>query len=134
MLIRRFVAVSFFLVIGIGSLLAQSSNDQKELLNRTQLEKLKKIKVFDEAQESVNWTLFIDESERSFYVDFDHFDFNLKEVCVKNAKGEVVFKESVYQLPVDSIYEFDLSAYHKGLYTLEVRSFIGSHSKAVYVE
>lgn len=98
------------------------------------LQKLKQIKVFSQDDSEFTWILFEDESEQSFFVDFDHFDVNLKQVIVKDQRDQVISKREVYDLPVDSIFEINMDDRPEGFYTIEVHSFINVFSKSVYLE
>jgi hypothetical protein len=111
---------------------AQSAKNQTpdELRERVQqFKKIEVVSVIDEEESS--WTLFEDQVQQSFYIDFDSFNLNLKEVLVKNIRGDVIFRKKVYDLPVDAICEVSFSDYPPGFYTLEVHSFISVFSKSI---
>lgn len=70
-----------------------------------------------------DWSFYADEDNRTFYVDFEKINVNLSDVVIKNAKGAVVFKEDVLDLPVDAIYELDFAPLGTGDYVVELRSY-----------
>mgnify|MGYP000362622328 CR=1 FL=1 len=39
---------------------------------------------------------------------------NLSEIVVKNAAGDIVVREDVFDLPVNTIFEIDFSSYNQG--------------------
>ncbi len=78
-----------------------------------------------------DWTIYADETNRVYYIDFESLRVNISDVVVKNNTGEVVFKEKVFDLPVNTIYELDLSRYEAGKYEIELRSFTGLIRKPV---
>ncbi len=78
-----------------------------------------------------NWSFFSDENSDVMYIDFAKLTFNLSDIVVLDENGEVLFKDDVLDLPVDSIYELDLSDYESGKYDVELRSFTGNVTKEV---
>ncbi|MEL6925604.1 MAG: hypothetical protein AAFO94_16285 [Bacteroidota bacterium] len=78
-----------------------------------------------------NWTFYADEDNRLYYVDFENIKFNLSDVVVKNADGEVLMRDDVLDLPVNTIYEIDLNNYDSGKYSIELRSFTSVIRKEV---
>ncbi|HMQ64315.1 MAG TPA: hypothetical protein PKE06_26770 [Flavilitoribacter sp.] len=78
-----------------------------------------------------DWTIYADETNRVYYIDFESLRVNISDVILKNAAGDVVFKEKVFDLPVNTIYELDLSKYRAGKYEIELRSFTGLIRKSV---
>jgi len=81
-----------------------------------------------------NWSFFSDESTDVMYIDFAKLTFNLSDIVVLDQDGEILFKDDVLDLPVDSIYELDLSDYKSGKYNVELRSFTGNVTKEVTVK
>ncbi len=132
MSLRRIIAcIGISMTFALG-LHAQSANNNTPDELRAWVQQFKKIEVasvIDEQESS--WTLFEDQLEKSFYIDFDSFNLNLKEVLVKNIRGDVIYRKKVYELPVDSIYEVSFSDYPPGFYTIEVHSFINVFSKSI---
>jgi hypothetical protein len=81
-----------------------------------------------------NWSFFSDENSDVMYIDFAKLTFNLSDIVVLDENGEVLFKDDVLDLPVDSIYELDLSDYKSGKYDVELRSFTGNVTKEITVK
>ena len=81
-----------------------------------------------------NWSFFVDEENQLYYVDFEKLSFNLSDIVVKNGEGEVLFKEDVLDLPVNTIFELDFSSYGAGEYEVELRSFTGMLRKKVVIK
>lgn len=71
------------------------------------------------------WSIYKDEENKICYIDFEKINFNLSEIIVKNDDGDVLIKDDVLDLPVNTIYEIDLSEYGAGNYHVELRSFTG---------
>ncbi|MEM9918257.1 MAG: hypothetical protein AAF990_09195 [Bacteroidota bacterium] len=80
-----------------------------------------------------NWSFYADEQNQIYYIDFEAINVNLNDVVVKNAQNEVVFKDKVLDLPVNTIYEIDFSAYGSGEYQIELRSFTSVIRKEVQI-
>lgn len=74
---------------------------------------------------SEDWSFFSDNETRVLFIDFEKIKVNLSDITVKNTTGEVVFKEDVWQLPVNTIFEIDYSSFRPGKYQIEIRSFTG---------
>jgi hypothetical protein len=86
------------------------------------------------ADNKQDWSIFTDKQNNMVYVDFEKIDVNLSGVSVRDNSGQIVFKdETVWQLPVNTIYEVDLSKYPKGEYTVELKTFTSSLKKKVTV-
>jgi len=81
-----------------------------------------------------DWTLFVDEENKLYYIDFETLKVNLSDIIVKNQQGEEVFKDKVFNLPVDTIYELDFSAYKSGTYEIELRSFTDIIRKKISIK
>ena len=82
---------------------------------------------------SENWSFFVDEENKLYFIDFEKLSFNLSEIVVKNAEGEVIIKEDVLDLPVNTIFELDFSTHPVGAYEVELRSFTGIMKKTVSI-
>lgn len=80
---------------------------------------------------NADWSFYSDESNNIYYVDFEKLNFNLSEIVVKNNDGEIVIREDVLDLPVNTIFELDFSELPKGDYQIELRSFKGGLTKSV---
>jgi hypothetical protein len=71
------------------------------------------------------WVFFVNPTQNTCYIDFEQIHANLKDIVVKNIKGEIIFREEVLDLPVNTMYELDLSLFDKGEYVIEVHSLTG---------
>lgn len=81
-----------------------------------------------------DWTLYADEDNKLFYIDFESLKVNVSDIIVTNKAGEVVLKENVFNLPVNTIYELDCSRYAAGHYEVELRTFTGVIRKEIVVQ
>jgi hypothetical protein len=80
-----------------------------------------------------DWTLYVDEDNKLFYIDFETLQVNVSDVLVKNEKGDLVWKDNVFNLPVNTIYEMDFSRFQSGVYEIELRTFTGSIRKKLTI-
>ncbi len=71
------------------------------------------------------WVFFVNQEQKTCYIDFEQIHANLSDIVVKNTKGDVIFREAVLDLPVNTVYELDLSLFDKGEYLIEVHSVTG---------
>ncbi len=81
-----------------------------------------------------DWTLYADEENQLYYIDFESLSVNISDVLVKDASGKVLIQEKVFDLPVNTIYELDFSAYAPGNYTIELRSFTDVIRKQISIK
>ena len=82
-----------------------------------------------------DWMIYADAENHLVYIDFEKINTNLNVVSVKNAMGQVVFKDdNLWQLPVNTIYEIDCKKFTSGDYTLELKSFTTSCSRTIHVK
>ncbi|MDX1667177.1 MAG: hypothetical protein R3350_08105 [Saprospiraceae bacterium] len=88
----------------------------------------------EKAAEQVLWKLYVDEENEFYYVDFQDFTFNINEIKLKGSEGQVLKEENVFDMPVDAIYELDMSQYAPGTYTLELKSFTRTYRKKIRLE
>ena len=70
-----------------------------------------------------DWSIYNDEENNIYYIDFEKISFNLSEVVVLDDNDEVVFIEEVFDLPVNTIYELDFNSFGSGKFRIELRSF-----------
>lgn len=84
--------------------------------------------------EGENWTFYHDKENKVYYIDFETINVNLNELIIKNSKGDVVFQDELWRLPVNAIYELDFSKYKPGRYEVELRTFTGFIKKDVLIE
>lgn len=78
-----------------------------------------------------DWSIYADAESSTYFIDFEQLAVNVNEVLVIDQTGNVVWQEEVYDLPVNSIYELDFSAYDDGNYTIELQAFTGVIRKNV---
>ena len=72
-----------------------------------------------------DWTYYQDLDNKLFLIDFESLSHNIVEIVLRNKETNiVVYREDVFDLPVNSIYELDYKKYLKGSYTIELRSFM----------
>ena len=87
-------------------------------------------------EESIDqdWSIYNDEENNTYYIDFEKIAFNLSEVVVLNENNEEVFKEEVFDLPVNTIYELDFNSFGSGSFRIELRSFTKFIQKEVFIK
>jgi len=78
-----------------------------------------------------DWSFYSDDENKTYFVDFEKLSFNLSEIVVKNDQGEIIMREDVLDLPVNTIFELDFSEFETGNYMIELRSFKGMLKKEV---
>jgi hypothetical protein len=81
-----------------------------------------------------DWSIYTDNDNDILYVDFAKLSFNLNDITIRNKAGEILFRDQLWDLPVDTIYELDLATFGKGAYSVELRSFTDSFTREVEVE
>lgn len=122
---QKFLLVFFFLMaIGFTATAQSLASKSGEA---TQSSKLKEI-------QADNWDIFADDENKIYYVDFESLNITLADIVVKNASGSIILKDDVFDLPVDTIYEIDLSDQKKGTYKIELRSFTSVIRKSIQVK
>jgi len=60
------------------------------------------------------------------YIDFSEIPVNLKSIQILNSKGDVFVNKVVYELPVNSLYEIDLTNFPGNDLVLEIQTFTDS--------
>ncbi len=112
--------LALFLTGSLSAVVAQTANLQTSTLpepeNMTVSSSLLNM-------DTESWSLYSDEENNLYYVDFATLSVNLNDIVVTRDDGEVVLREQVFDLPVDTIYEIDFNQYGGGNYTIELRSF-----------
>lgn len=84
---------------------------------------------------SKDFSFFGDEENNVVFVDFENLSVNLSEIVVLNKEtGNVVLREDVADLPVNTIFEIDLAKFKKGNYEVELRSYTGVMKKSLTVK
>jgi len=81
-----------------------------------------------------NWSFFHDTEHNTYFIDFETVDVNLSDLKVINSNEEVVIKENLQNLPVNTIYELSLEGYPIGSYRVEIRTFTSLITKSVEVK
>ncbi len=121
---RLVFTVAFVLVTSLSGQLYSQSTTSLNSSAATTVSKLLDMS-------STDWSFYIDEEQDIYYIDFEKINVNLNDLKVKNEAGETVLEDNLYDLPVNTIYELDLSEYPKGTYDVELRTFTGVISKKV---
>ena len=83
--------------------------------------------------EGDNWTFYLDSESKVYYIDFETISVNLSDVKVLNESGDVVMKDELWDLPVNTIYELDLTDMKAGKYKVELRSYTGMVTKEITI-
>lgn len=123
---RKFLFVGLIAFSCFGTLLsAQSASNETDFIASTS--------TFTPSSDD-NWSFFHDEETSTYFIDFQTINLNLSEIVVKNKIGEIVVREDVVDLPVNSIFELDCSQFPSGTYTVELRSYTKSLSKKIDVK
>lgn len=121
---RLLLVLTFVFVSSLScQLFAQSSTS----VNEDKLEAVSNLLNLN----NTDWSYYIDEEQHIYYIDFEKINVNLNDIKVINSNGETILEDQLYDLPVNTIYELDLSDYPKGTYQVELRSFTGVMAKRV---
>lgn len=80
---------------------------------------------------SDDWTFYLDSDSKTYYIDFETISVNLSDVQVYNEKGDLVIKDELWSLPVNTIYELNLGDVEPGKYKIELRTFTGKITREV---
>lgn len=67
--------------------------------------------------------LYTDRDNDLFYIDFEKIDVPLQKVVIRDGEGDIIVKEDVSGLPVNTIYEVDLNDQEPGQYRIELYTF-----------
>ena len=81
-----------------------------------------------------DWSFFHDAERNTYYIDFETVDVNLSDLKVINAAGDVVLKENLQSLPVNTIFELSLEGYPIGTYEVVIRTFTSVINKTIEVK
>ena len=123
-------ALGFFM-IAIGSLSAQDISTSDNL----RLEFINELSNSNETIIEEDWSFFQDEENQLYLIDFETIPFNISEVVVSSVdRKDIIWEESVFDLPVDAIYEIDYSKFPSGSYQLELRTINGILAKSIRVD
>ena len=82
---------------------------------------------------SDSWSFYVDDESKVYYIDFESISVTLNDISVTDAAGNVVYKEELYSLPVNTIYELDYSSFQPGTYKIELRAYSGVIRKSITV-
>lgn len=128
---QKIVLALLFFGLGLTSTVTAQTTSTANVNSKSfmpaEASQLKEIKTED-------WSIFADEENRVYYIDFESLSFNLSNIIVKKEDGSVVLKEDVFDLPVNTIYEIDYSDYKTGEYQIELRSFTGIIRKTISIK
>lgn len=80
---------------------------------------------------TAEWMFASVDNERLQYVDFEQLQDHLTDLLIKDASGNIIYRENVSQLPTNTIYEIDFSQYEGNRFQVELRSFSGVISKGL---
>ncbi|MBI5914089.1 MAG: hypothetical protein HY842_01835 [Bacteroidetes bacterium] len=72
-----------------------------------------------------DWTFYLDQESKVYYIDFETISVNLSDIRVYNEAGDVVMTDKLWDLPVNAIYEINLTDFDPGTYKIELRSYTG---------
>lgn len=79
-----------------------------------------------------DWAFFLDNENKVYYIDFEAISVNLSDLKVVNKDGDVVKSDSkLWDLPVNTIYELNISDLKPGNYQIELRSYTGVIKKEI---
>ena len=81
-----------------------------------------------------DWSFFHDAERNTYYIDFETVDVNLSDLKVITAAGDVVLKENLQSLPVNTIFELSLEGYPIGTYEVVIRTFTSVINKTIEVK
>ncbi len=129
---RKFLSLALaFFAIATGSLSAQDISNVDNL----------KLDFINELSDNSNtiledeWSFFQDKENEIYLIDFETIPYNISEIVITGkTKNDVIWEESVFDLPVNAIYEIDYSKYPKGEYKIELRTLNGVLKKSIKID
>lgn len=122
---QKFLLVFFFMIsLGFTATAQSLASKSGEAIESSKLKEI----------QADNWDIFADDENKIYYVDFESLNITLSDIVVKNESGSVVLKDDVFDLPVNTIYEIDLSDKKKGTYKIELRSYTSVIRKSIQVK
>jgi len=130
---RKFTLFLILLFAGFATSYAQSSSFTEQPISAASSIDLSTDKDLLGLDDN-NWSLYADEENKLYYIDFESINMNLSDILVKRKSGEVILREDVFELPVDTIYEIDFIQFGSGAYEIELRSFTGSLKRSITVK
>ncbi|HHB79462.1 MAG TPA: hypothetical protein ENK85_09555 [Saprospiraceae bacterium] len=81
---------------------------------------------YEIAFETYRSAVYQSDDRQKVFVDFGEIPVNLKSIRVLNSTGDVLLTKIVYDLPVNSLYEIDLSQFSNDDLVLEIETFTDS--------
>ncbi len=123
---KKFLFFAFLLTLGFTQISFAQSISTTDAFSSSSVEKSFEV--------NEDWSFYSDEENKLFYIDFENISSNLSDIVVKDSDGKVLFKEDVFDLPVNTIYELDFSDYSPGDYEIELRSFTNVMRKTVTIK
>lgn len=79
------------------------------------------------------WSFFVDEETNVYFIDFELIKENLKEIIITDPSGKIVYRDELWDLPVNTIYEIDFNQIGPGHYTIELHSYTHVYRKEVAI-
>lgn len=76
---------------------------------------------------------FFDNESEICFIDFANFNVNINSISLKDAYGQEIFSEEVWDLPVNTIYELSTRDYKSGTYHLILSTYKGNMSKDIEI-
>lgn len=128
MQLRTFVAFAFVLLLPATYLLAQPTLTTPASASLS--DNVDDLPVLTDH----TFTFYHDEGQKVYYIDFESIPFNLRELRILDHRGNLVFSEEVWQLPVNTIYEVNFTNYKPGVYEVELRTFTSLIRKEVFID
>lgn len=110
---RFFLVAAIVSCVSLGSLSAQTASS--DYVSSSSMSTLT----------AGDWTIYADAENQLYYIDFEKLRVNLNTIVLQDEQGNVILKDEVFDLPVNTIYELDFSRLPVGRYQLELRSFSG---------
>ncbi len=124
---KKFLVLAFLLSLGFTQIgFGQSTSLTSDVVATSSVEKSFEV--------NEDWSFYSDEENQLYYIDFENISANLSDIVVKNSKGKILFKDDVFDLPVNTIYELDMSEYGAGTYEIELRSFTSVMRKSFTIK
>ena len=90
--------------------------------------------MFNSSSNADSWSFYLDEETSTYFIDFETINLNLSEIIVMDQTGDIVLRDDVSELPVNSIYEINCADFSKGEYQVELRSYTSTMTKSISVK
>ncbi len=114
------------LLVTFALFITENSFAQASVGNRDFEDILKMEISFKKGFTTYQKAIFQTESQANIIIDFQEIPINLKSIKVLDEDAHIVFSEDVQSLPVDALYELDLSKFTPGSYTIQLDSYKSS--------